>query len=322
MHENDVNEWSLDELVEKFIDYKCSQGYSYEHDIYHLQSFQNFCATNDCNGIPGKREFQMWMKQKPTELPQSQHRRVASVRAFHRYLHQIGLNTGYILPKNRLSGNLRCRPHFFSVDEIQLFFYECDKLTARKENPGREIILPTAFRLLYCCGLRPIEVLRLKNEHINLQEGYIDILESKKHKDRRLYLNHELISYISKYQQKIDNIWHGCTYFLPKNINNGFGRDYLRSNFKLIWNKVHNETTAPTVRLYDLRHNYAFSNLNRWIQEGKDSEVMILYLMKAMGHASVESTYYYLHLMPDFFPTYSQIIRKLSSVLPEVDHET
>ncbi len=315
-------EWALDELVENFIDYKRSQGYSYEQDVYHLLSFKKFCTSINCNGIPGKREFQLWMKQKPTELPQSQHRRVASARAFHHYLHQMGLDTGYVLPKNRLVVNLRCRPHFFSADEIHRFFSACDNLTPRKENPGRELILPTAFRLLYCCGLRPIEVLRLKNEQVNLQEGYVNILESKKHKDRRLYLRQELIDYLTQYQQRLESLWSNSTYFFPKNLNSGFGRGYLRSNFKLIWDRIYSESTPPPVRLYDVRHNFALANLNRWIQEGKDIEAMILYLMKVMGHESVESTYYYLHLIPEFFSTYSQITRNLSAVLPEVDYES
>ena len=319
MHEK---EWVLDELVDNFIDHKRSQGYGYEQDVYHLLSFKKACHSMGCNGVPGKNEFQLWMMRKPTELPQSQHRRVASARAFHHYLHQMGLDTGYVLPKIRLTGNLRRRPHFFSTDEIHQFFCACDRLTPRKENPGREIILPAAFRLLYCCGLRPIEVLRLKRERVNLQEDYVDILESKKHKDRRLHLSQALTDYLIQYQKGIERLWPGSTYFFPKDVHSGFGRGYLRSNFMGIWNSIHRDCTPPPVRLYDVRHNFALTNLNRWIQEGKDVDAMILYLMKVMGHASPESTYYYLHLIPAFFPTYTQMTQSLSAVLPEIDHET
>lgn len=149
-------EWSLDELMHDFIDFKRSQGYSYEHEAYQLLSFKNLCDSMGCHGIPGKKEFQLWMMRKPSELPQSQHTRVSSARGFHIYLHKMGFDTGYALPKNRKTVGLRCRPHFFSTAEIKRFFTECDNLKPRKENPGREIILPAAFRLLYCCGLRPI----------------------------------------------------------------------------------------------------------------------------------------------------------------------
>ena len=314
-------EWSLGELMQNFIDFKRSQGYSYEHEACQLLSFKKLCDSMRCHEIPGKKEFQLWMMRKPSELPQSQYARVSSARGFHIYLHKMGIDTGYVLPKNRKTSSLRCRPHFFSADEIHRFFKACDTLKARKENPGREIILPTAFRLLYCCGFRPIEAIRLKMEHVNVREGYVDILESKSHKDRRLYLSRELTVHLAQYQQEIEKLWPGCTYFFPKDLHNGFGRGYLRSNFKTIWNSANRESIPSPVRLYDLRHHFALANLNRWIQEGKNIDSMILYLMKSMGHVSLDSTYYYLHLIPEFFPTYTHMTRSLSAVLPEIDDE-
>lgn len=312
---------SLDELMENFIDFKRSQGFSYEKEAYHLLSFKKFCNSMGCHQIPGKKEFQLWMMRKSSELPQSQHARVSSVRGFHIYLHKMGIDTGYVLPRNRQTSILRCRPHFFSTDEIQRFFWACDTLKSRRENPGREIILPVAFRLLYCCGLRPIEAIGLKMEHVNIQESYVDILESKCHKDRRLYLSRELTDHLAQYQQEIEKRWPGCTYFFPKDLHSGFGREYLRANFKKIWNSSNREFTPSAVRVYDLRHHFALTNLNRWIKEGKNIDVMILYLMKSMGHVSLDSTYYYLHLIPEFFPTYAQMTRSLSAVLPEIDNE-
>lgn len=314
-------EWSLDELMQSFIEYKRSQGYLYEQEAYHLLLFKKLCNSMGCHGIPRKEEFHLWMMRKPSELPQSQHRRVSSARAFHIYLHKMSIDTGYALPKNRRTSNLRYRPHFFSDKELYDFFKACDTLNVRKENRAREIILPTAFRLLYCCGLRPIEAIRLKMEHVILQEGYVNILESKGHKDRRLYLSPELTAHLAHYQQKIQQIWPGCTYFFPKDLRNGFGRGYLRYNFKIIWDSANKACDTSPVRVYDLRHHFALTNLNRWIKEGKNIDSMILYLMKFMGHVSLDSTYYYLHLIPAFFPTYTHMTRALSDVLPEVDDE-
>jgi integrase len=315
------NEWSLDELMQNFIDFKRSQGYSYEHDAYHLFAFKNLCSSMGCHGIPGKKEFHLWMMRKPSELPQSQHRRVSSARGFHVYLQKLSIDTGYVLPKNKRTSSLRHRPHFFSANEIYQFFKVCDTLKVRKENLGREIILPTAFRLIYCCGLRPIEAIRLKMEHVNLQEGYVNILASKCHKDRRLYLTQELMAYLAQYRHDIERAWPECTYFFPKDLHNRFGRGYLRSNFKVIWSNANKDSLASQVRVYDLRHHFALTNLNRWIQEGKNVDSMILYLMKFMGHASLDSTYYYLHLIPEFFPIYTHMTSGLSGILPEVDDE-
>jgi integrase/recombinase XerD len=40
-----------------------------------------------------------------------------------------------------------------------------------------------------------------------------------------------------------------------------------------------------------------------------------------MGHASLESTFYYLHLVPEFFPTFSEKTKILEELLPEVGYD-
>jgi integrase/recombinase XerD len=312
---------SLNELVDEFIAFKRSLGYSYQSEAYQLGKFKDLCSSMDCSGIPGKKEFQAWMMRKPSELPQSQHSRVSPIRGFHAYLYRIGFNTGYNLPKSAGTSNLRSCPHFFSSEEITRFFKICDSLTTRRENPGREVILPAAFRLVYCCGLRPIEAIRLKTEHVNMRDGYVDILQSKFHKDRRLDLSEELTTYLIQYKRQIERIWPVHTYFFPKGPDTCYGGEYLRANFKKIWIRANSQSFATQVRVYDFRHHFALSNLNQWIREGENVDSMILFLMKYMGHVSLDSTYYYLHLVPEFFSTYAQMTHNLSVVLPETGYE-
>ncbi|NLI91774.1 MAG: HAMP domain-containing protein [Peptococcaceae bacterium] len=49
--------------------------------------------------------------------------------------------------------------------------------------------------------------------------------------------------------------------------------------------------------------------------------VMLPYLMRYMGHASLKSTCYYIHFVPEFFSTFNDITKVLSDILPEVDDE-
>ena len=46
---------------------------------------------------------------------------------------------------------------------------------------------------------------------------------------------------------------------------------------------------------------------------------MLPYLMRYMGHSSLDSTYYYVHLIPDFFPAYQEMAVSAKKLLPEVD---
>jgi len=40
-----------------------------------------------------------------------------------------------------------------------------------------------------------------------------------------------------------------------------------------------------------------------------------------MGHATVESSYYYIHTSPGFMKAYAEIVEVAASVLPEVGFE-
>jgi integrase/recombinase XerD len=70
-----------------------------------------------------------------------------------------------------------------------------------------------------------------------------------------------------------------------------------------------------------LRHHFAWTNLNRWVQEGADVNVMLPYLMRYMGHSHIKSTLYYFHFVPEFFGTFAEKTKSLESLLPEVPYE-
>jgi len=42
-----------------------------------------------------------------------------------------------------------------------------------------------------------------------------------------------------------------------------------------------------------IRHHFAYANLNRWSEDGKDVNVMLAFLMRYMWHANIQSTLYY-----------------------------
>ena len=54
------------------------------------------------------------------------------------------------------------------------------------------------------------------------------------------------------------------------------------------------------------------------MRQGTDVTAMLAYLARYMGHASVDSTYYYIHTSPDFMDDYATITGKTQSLLPEV----
>ena len=72
------------------------------------------------------------------------------------------------------------------------------------------------------------------------------------------------------------------------------------------------------VRPYDLRHRFAYANIERWWREGLDVMSMVPYLSRYMGHASFDSTLYYVHTSPDFMSGFAGAAAGLDALLPEV----
>ena len=93
--------------------------------------------------------------------------------------------------------------------------------------------------------------------------------------------------------------------------------------FNRIWDQagLPRPTGGQQPRPYDFRHHFAYANVERWMAQGTDVTAMLPYLARYMGHATIESTYYYIHTSPDFMDAYADITSQTQSVLPEVGFE-
>jgi hypothetical protein len=52
--------------------------------------------------------------------------------------------------------------------------------------------------------------------------------------------------------------------------------------------------------------------------QGKDVMAMLPYLARYMGHADIESSFYYIHTSPEFLHAYAHLTAAGQSLLPEV----
>lgn len=308
--------------MNSFLTYKRSLGWKYNTSEYYLREFDRYCAKYELEGTSLEEIIKSWIILRDTECPNTQRVRVAPIREFGKYLQSIEHSDAYVVSNKVCRKQTRTMPHFFTDDEIIRFFKACDTLVPRKENPVRHIVLPMYFRLLYCCGVRISEGRLLLRKNVNLNHGYIDVIHSKGPKDRRLYLPENLKLLYLKYDACIDNVFPDRTYFFPVKPHSCYHSHFIGSNFNKLWRAAdlgHELGSKP--RAYDFRHHFAFAILNRWIKEGTDVNSMLPYLVRYMGHASLESTFYYLHLVPEFFSTFSEKTKILEELLPEVDYD-
>ena len=80
------------------------------------------------------------------------------------------------------------------------------------------------------------------------------------------------------------------------------------------------EEFLPPIRVYDLRHRFATAILNKWLNEGTDINARLPYLKTYMGHTNIESTAYYIHILPENISQSPAIDwNKMGEIFPRVE---
>lgn len=317
---NDISS-SLDRLVEQFLTYKRALGAKYETGEYYIRNFLTYANSNNPTAqVPDRELVSGWLA-RMADKPGKLYSMASVIREFGKYLAMNGYDNAYILPPKR-GGKLEPHlPHFFTEAEIRAFFNCCDKIQKRKEWPGRELVIPAIFRLLYCCGLRCREARMLLCNDVYLDSQHIDIKKSKG-RSRRIFISGGIADVLKRYDEQMTRIIPHRMYFFPRNQREPYKKSFISSNFNRIWRDALPHFCSPIKpRAFDFRHHFAYVNLNRWAEQGKDVNVMLAFLMRYMGHAHIKNTLYYFHFVPEYFGAFAQKARELESLVPEVPHE-
>lgn len=226
--------------------------------------------------------------------------RLAFERGFATYLNSVG-KLAYVLPDRFASGRSIFVPYIFTDRELSALFREIDAYQCPKE-PFRPILLSTYFRLTYTCGLRPNEGRMLKKQNVDLDTGEVQIVNTKMQKSRVVVMSDDMRSMTRTYATLRDIACPDSEYFFPAPDGSPYTARWMQGKFKLFFfcaNPDIPREFLPPVRAYDLRHRFATAVLNRWLDEKKDIQSRLPYLRTYMGHKDIESTAYYIHLLPE-----------------------
>ena len=261
-----------------------------------------------------------WCAQRETEINNSCRVRVYAISNFISYLRDRGETdvTGPCVPK---IGRSTFIPHAFTGTELGRFFSACDHLP-RKGNPlaakTRRLVIPVFFRLLYSSGLRTCEARLLRVGDVDMSQGVLNIRKSKGHSQHYVALHGTMADLLRRYSHSIKAVHPEREFFFPSGGGSLLTNSWVSYNFRQIWHRA-NPSRATA---YELRHNYAVENINQWVGDGFEVFSKMACLSKSMGHASVESTMDYFHLVPAL----SNIVLDLTGagfdiIVPEVRDE-
>jgi len=203
-------------------------------------------------------------------------------------------------------------PRLVSEGEMSRVLAVARQLPPSADNPLRAETLRIGFILLFCCGLRRGELLRLTLGDIQAEQTVLHIRLSKFHKSRLVPLSPsvtlELRQYLRKRRQK--KLPMAPEAFLMWSRQRS-PEVYAATTLGLLWRRlcgsarVLNAQGHPP-RLHDLRHSCAVLVLQHWYAQGVDVQAKLPHLATYLGHVSAVSTHHYLKLTPELRQAASQ----------------
>ncbi len=162
-------------------------------------------------------------------------------------------------------------PNVLSKEEIKLIL-----------NAHGNIKHKAMLSLMYSCGLRCGELLRLKPEHIDSKRNILIIKQSKGRKDRIAPLSNKIILMLREYY----NV-HKPKEWLFEGQKRG--EPYDERSLQLVLKQAINKVSiTKPASLHWLRHSYA----THLLENGTD----LRYIQEILGHSSSKTTEIYTHV--------------------------
>ena len=281
----------------KYLEFRKAMGLS-DRQERHLASFDAYCQAYypEIENL-SKEAVCGWVSHELANGRGGMYNKVGSLRSFGRYLGE----DAYIIPTSAVPKKPLSTPYILTDDELSRLFEAADTLQAAFEH-SIKVIAPVLLRLLYTCGLRPQEGRLLKREDINFQTGEIVITKTKGRKERIVLMSDDMLDLFKKYDARRLAAGSCGEYFFERFDGNPLRNKQLDSIVRRCWIQSNPEVAPnmlPRVRPYDLRHRFASSVLQKWIDEGRDLYAMLPYLQAYMGHESFATTVHYIHILPE-----------------------
>jgi len=302
--------------LDDFLAFKAAMGFTGNSRIWYLKRFDAYCTRHGATAFD-RVTVEGWVTER---LGSSGTYRswMSYIRDFGRWLLTHRDPDAYVLSDAWKAPFVRAHPYLLTGEQIDRFFTAAAGVTANSPWRWQSAAF---FTLMHSCGIRTGEARELLRQNVDLHTGHVTIVESKGNRSRRLPVTSDVIGVL----RSCDRVSHARfpsrrTFFVSA-TGAPVAPAAVGVMFHRIWDQAGLPCPADGIRPrpYDFRHHFAYANLERWMADGADVAAMLPYLSVYMGHATIESTYYYVHTSPDFLDAYAGITHEVSRVLlPEV----
>jgi integrase/recombinase XerD len=303
--------------MEKFLQEKHACGYAYHEPTRILRWLDDFLVQEGLTTQELPRSIaRKWLAKKAHETVRTQQRRITVIRHCSRFLLRLGYSA--YVPDSTLAARSPSSfvPRILTDDEIRKLFQAVDALEPTARSPLRHLIMPEVFRLLYGCGFRVGEVLKLRVQDVDLNQGIITVRQGKFRKDRLVPPALSLINRLRKYAASFEKRSPDAIFF-PAPNEGPFSLRTVYGLFRklLLGCGIPHAGRGKGPRIHDYRHVFAVHTLRRWYRNGEDLDAKLPLLATYLGHQHLSGTQRYLHLTAELFP---EITTRLDAAFGEV----
>jgi integrase/recombinase XerD len=206
------------------------------------------------------------------------------------------------------------RPYIYTPEQIGTLLATARALPSPR-SPLRPLGVYNMFVLGYCAGLRLGEIVGLTLADVNLEQGTLEIRETKFYKSRRLSLAPSVVQALSEYMEARHKAGAAMTttadLFWNQKTNKGYSS---RTASSLMIEVIRRAGLKPAQgcvgpRVHDLRHSMVHSRMVSWYQQGINPQSRLPYLATYLGHREISSTLVYLTITPQLLQLASERFR-------------
>ena len=267
----EIKKIKMDVLFDMFEKHSQLNNRSYRTDIYNLKILRNYFKNKYANDIKLKdlENFKIYLmtERKIANATINRYRATLS-KAFNlgianKIIQQNPINDF----KPLLERNLKIR---FLTSEEETRLYKVLETT----NQYLEPIITCALQT----GMRRGEIFNLKWSNIDFEYGFIELLETKSGKSRRIPISNKLLNILNSIDRTSQYVF----------INPETGKPYtdIKRSFKTLLKKAN----INDFRFHDLRHTVATRLAT--------SNIDLIVVKEILGHSKIDTTMRYAHAVP------------------------
>ena len=153
---------SLTKDYEDMVSLKEALGFSRSTYACYIPDFINYCGKHYSESNAVTKEMVIrWLDSYDFSSTNTRTRALINIRTFTKYLAATGKQS-YVMDDEFSIPIIPYVPVIMKDEELKQFFSGVDITTKSSNLPLKGYILPVLFRMIFCCGLRPAEPLKMR----------------------------------------------------------------------------------------------------------------------------------------------------------------